>query len=45
MSAKTPEERLIDATVAEIERTGLAGVTVRHVAAAAVLNLESVKYY
>jgi len=43
--AVTPRERLIEATVAEIERQGLSQLTVRGVAAAADMNIAAVNYH
>jgi AcrR family transcriptional regulator len=43
--AVTPRERLIEATVTEIERQGLSQLTVRGVAAAADMNIAAVNYH
>jgi AcrR family transcriptional regulator len=43
--AKDPTTRLLDATLEEIERHGLARLTVRSVAAAAGVNIAAVNYY
>lgn len=40
-----PRARLIHATIGEIEARGAANVTVRHIVAAAGLNLSAVNYY
>lgn len=42
---ETPRERLIEATVSEIERHGLSQLTVRGVAAAAEMNIAAVNYH
>jgi AcrR family transcriptional regulator len=44
-SAAPPPQRLIDAAIQEIERHGLAHLTVRAVAAAAGMNVAAVNYY
>ena len=41
----TPRERLIEATIHEIERQGLSQLTVRAVAAAAGMNIAAVSYH
>jgi len=43
--ADTPRARLIEATIAEIERHGLSQLTVRGVAAAADMNVAAVNYH
>jgi AcrR family transcriptional regulator len=43
--AETPRERLIEAAIREIERRGLAQLTVRAVAAAAEMNVAAVNYH
>lgn len=45
MSTKDPTARLLDATLHEIERHGLARLTVRSVATAAGVNIAAVSYY
>ncbi|MEO8183113.1 MAG: TetR/AcrR family transcriptional regulator [Deltaproteobacteria bacterium] len=42
---ETPRERLIEATITEIERHGLSQLTVRAVAAAADMNIAAVNYH
>jgi AcrR family transcriptional regulator len=42
---ETPRERLIEATITEIERHGLSQLTVRAVAAAAEMNIAAVNYH
>jgi AcrR family transcriptional regulator len=42
---ETPRERLIEATILEIERHGLSQLTVRAVAAAADMNIAAVNYH
>jgi TetR/AcrR family transcriptional regulator, regulator of cefoperazone and chloramphenicol sensitivity len=42
---ESPRERLIEAAIAEIERTGLSQLTVRGVAAAADMNVAAVNYH
>jgi AcrR family transcriptional regulator len=42
---ETPRERLIEATIVEIERHGLSQLTVRAVAAAAGMNIAAVNYH